>query len=85
MPDLSWASDVVEQYRQSLTPSAHVDPALRIVLTVGALLVIVLGILAFTLYAIWLLESWRKPPPRPTSIIPEQPDGRRQYTGPKRR
>jgi|LakMenE18May11ns_1017448.scaffolds.fasta_scaffold9908174_2 hypothetical protein len=78
MPDLSSASDVVELYPRQEFTWAHVEAAWRIVLTVGALLVIVLAIVAFILYAFRFLESWRNTPPPPTSIIPEQPDGRRR-------
>jgi hypothetical protein len=86
MPDFSSTLDVVaEQYRQNETHALHVDAAWRIVLTVGVALVIVAAVVAFILYVCWFLESWRNRPPPPTSIIPEQPDERRRYTGPRRR
>lgn len=86
MPDFSSKLDVAaEQYRQNETQALHVDAAWQIVLTIGAALVIVSAIVACILYVCWFLESWRNTPSPPTSIIPEQPDERRQYTGTKRR
>lgn len=86
MPDFSSTSDIViEQYRRRVTLAPHVDVAWRMVLTVGAALVIVSAVVAVILCVCWFLESRRRTPPPPTSIIPEQPDARRQYTGPKRR
>lgn len=86
MPDFSSTADlVVEQYLPSDALAPHVDAVWRIVRTVGAGLVVVMSVAAVILCACWFLEYWRRKPLPPTSIIPEQPDGRRQYTGPKRR
>jgi len=81
MPDFNPTLDsVVEQWRRDAEFAAQIDFAWRIMLTVGAALLVVLAIAAIVFGAFWLSQGQRKPLP-PESIITTQSVRRRQYTG----
>lgn len=86
MADFNPKLDVIlEQWRQEAELASQVDAAWRILLMVGAGLIVVLALAAVILAACWFSQGWPKTPPPPKSIIPAQPDRHWRYTAKNRR
>jgi hypothetical protein len=86
MPDFNSTVDsTVAQVQQDAVVASQVEAVWRIMLMIGTGLLITLAVATFILGAFWLSESWRRTPPPPRSIIPQQPDRRWRYTDKTRR
>lgn len=86
MPDSDPMLDViVDRWRQESELASQVDVAWRILLFVGAGLVVALAAAAVILAARWFPHGQRSTPPPPTSIISAQPERHWRYTEKKRR
>ena len=82
MPDFNPTLDpLLEQWRRDAEFASQIDSAWRIMLTVGAALLVVLAIAAIIFGAFRLSQGRRKPPLPPKSIVATKSVRRRQYTG----